>query len=354
MSRIFRYIAWKYTKNFAIIFLGLVLFYVGFDYMQASKRLPESANLRMLYVYYQALFASDILTPVALVFALVATKLFLIRSNELVAFYAIGYTKAQVLRPFIVVASLIIALYMLAHNTKYAYAEEYVRSIYSSGKISRVTQDLFFKYNQYYVYFATLYPMAQKAEKIRIFKQQNGDIIEIIKSDEAFYQDEKWLIPHARKIVKQEQLSFDSIPMEILQDGNIEILRGFKPDVLDHIHEGKVHYSIEDAITAIGLLNAQEANPYKVYSALYSMIIYPFFVPALMIIIFFFVPISSRMLNVSLFSFLAILSTLLVWGLLFAFTRLAHGGVFSPEVGIILPVFLLISTASIVWLKKAR
>ena len=354
MSKLFRYLAFKYFKNFIIIFAGLILFYVGFDYMQATKRLPDSANLRMLYIYYQAIFASDILTPVAMIFGLIATKIVLIRTNELVALYAIGYTKAQILRPFIIVASIITIIYMFAHNTKYAYAEEYVRSIYSHGKISRATEDLFFKYNNHYIYFATLYPIAQKATNIRIYHQVDDDIVEIIQSEEAFYRDDKWFIPHAKKLIKQENINFNNPPMEIFKDGDIEILKGFKPAVLDHIHEGKVHYSIEDALTAIELLTAQNVSADKVYSALYSMIIYPFFVPALMIIIFFFVPISSRALNISVFSFVAIITTLMVWGLLFAMTQLTHGGVFTPEAGIIFPVFLLILIATGVWIRKAH
>ncbi|MDH5465662.1 MAG: LptF/LptG family permease, partial [Thiovulaceae bacterium] len=139
-SSLFQYIAMKYLKIFLIIFASLILFYVGFDYLSQAKRLPDSANLRMLYVYYHVMFASDILLPLALIFSMIAVKLFLIRSNELVAIYSLGYSKAQVLRPFLIVSLVITFIYIGVHATKYSYAEEYVRSIADHGKLQRATR----------------------------------------------------------------------------------------------------------------------------------------------------------------------------------------------------------------------
>ena len=124
-----------------------------------------------------------------------------------------------------------------------------------------------------------------------------------------FYRDDKWYIPHASRFLKKSELEFEDKVAEVFEDKSIEILEGFKPEILDHIHQGKVTYSILDAIETIALLDEQKSNADKVYSALYTMVVYPLFAPALILIIFFFVPISSRSLNVSLFSFLA----LLIW-----------------------------------------
>ena len=354
MSRIFLYLSLKYIKIFSVIFAGLILFYIGFDYLSATKWLPESANIRMLYLYYNAQFASDILLPLALVFAMIATKLLLIRSNELVAFYSIGYTKWNVLKPFVYVSLIVTVLYIAAHATNYAYAKEYVSNISNKGTLSRTTQDLFFKYKDYYVYFDTLHPLAKKGDNLRIFHEKNRDVVEIIRAKEAFYRDDKWYIPSAKKFLKSSEIDFEEKVVERFEDKNIQILEGFKPEILDHIHQGKVTYSIMDAFEAISLLDEQKSNADKVYSALYTMIIYPLFAPALILIIFFFVPISSRSLNVSLFSFLALLATLGSWGILFLLRRLTQGGIFTPEVGIILPVLLIFLTAIIVWFKKAR
>jgi lipopolysaccharide export system permease protein len=354
VSRIFLYLSFKYLKIFSVIFVGLILFYVGFDYLSATKWLPESANIRTLYIYYNAQFASDILLPLALVFSMIATKLLLIRSNELVAFYSIGYTKWQILRPFVYVSTVITLTFIFAHTTKYAYAKEYVASISDKGSLSRTTEDLFFKYKDYYVYFQTLHPVAKKAKNLRIFHEKNRDVVEIIRAKEAYYRDDKWYIPHASKFLKESEIEFEERVAEVFDDKSIEILEGFKPEILDHIHQGKVTYSIMDAVEAITLLDEQNSNADKVYTALYTMVIYPLFAPALILIIFFFVPISSRSLNVSLFSFLALLVTLMTWGILFLLRRLTQGGLFLPEVGIIAPVVFIFLVSVIVWLKKAR
>ncbi|NLC27153.1 MAG: permease, partial [Campylobacteraceae bacterium] len=51
MTKIYqRYIGWTYIKNVFVIFIGLLLFYTGVDYINNLKDLPESANLQLLYV----------------------------------------------------------------------------------------------------------------------------------------------------------------------------------------------------------------------------------------------------------------------------------------------------------------
>jgi lipopolysaccharide export system permease protein len=72
------------------------------------------------------------------------------------------------------------------------------------------------------------------------------------------------------------------------------------------------------------------------------------------IIIFFFVPISPRFLNVTLFSFGALLSTLLVWGMFYTLIQLSNAQTVSGEVGIVLPVLLLGLSSVIVWYKKGK
>lgn len=354
MNRLFIYLSLRYLKVFTIIFLGLVLFYVGFDYLQSVKALPDSANIKLLYIYYNAQYASDILLPLALVFAMIATKLFLIRSNELVAIYSLGYNKWDVLRPFVYVSLLISLLFVAVHMTRFSYALEYVKSIAAKGTLSRVTKDLFFKYKDYYVYFETLHPLAKKGDNLRIFREKNRDVVEIIRAKSAYYRDNRWYIPESEKFLKSTDMEFDEKVAEYFTEKNIEILEGFKPEILDHIHQGKVSYSILDAFEAIALLSEQNEDSSKVYTALYTMTIYPLFAPALILIIFFFVPISSRSINVSIFSFLALLITLGTWGILFLLRGLTQSGLFLPEVGIILPIVFIFALATVVWWKKTR
>jgi len=112
-----------------------------------------------------------------------------------------------------------------------------------------------------------------------------------------------------------------------------------------------VNFTILDAIDAIILLDGQNINTNSIKGALYKIFIYPLFVPCLIVIIFFFVPISVRFLNVSLFSFAAILSTLLIWGVLFMLIELANNKTLSSEIGVIAPIAILFSIAFRQWRK---
>ena len=136
------------------------------------------------------------------------------------------------------------------------------------------------------------------------------------------------------------------------QKEDLELLEGFKPKILDQVYEGKVNYTILDAIDALLLLGDQNINVDKIKSALYRIFITPLFVPSLIILIFFFVPISPRFLNMTLFSFVAILATMMTWSLLFMLTELSNNKTIPSEVGIVLPVLALFASALIMWFRN--
>ncbi len=346
----FRYIAFHYLKFFIVIISALIFFVVGIDYMENGDSLPDSANLKILYMIYILFLASDMLIPLSLVFAMISTKIFLIRSNALVAFFSLGYSKTDILKPFVVVSSVIIALFILLHGTdKYAKAQEYAKNIRDNAQYLRPSSDLFFTFSDQYVYFGRLFPLKKQAEDVRIFKVKDNALQEVIVAESATYSKGYWHIEKARSIRKPDSLGFDSEGITITEHKDLKMLKGFRPKILDQVYEGKVNFTIGDALDALSLLSEQKVNIDNIKSALYKIFIYPLFVPFLVVIIFFFVPISPRFLNLSLFSFGAILSTLLVWGIMFMLIKLANNKTISSEVGIILPVFILFLGAIYQW-----
>ncbi len=106
-----------------------------------------------------------------------------------------------------------------------------------------------------------------------------------------------------------------------------------------------------DAIDAYFLLEEQHINTDSIKSAIYKIFIYPLFVPCLVVIIFFFVPISVRFLNVSLFSFGAIIASLMVWAFLFMLGELSAHKTIPSELGIIAPIVLLFLISLRQWRK---
>jgi lipopolysaccharide export system permease protein len=349
---IFKYIAWHYFKYFMIVLFALVFFMVGFDYMQVAKDLPNSANLVVIYVVFKSFFAIDMMLPLSLIFGMIATKVHLIRSNALVAFYSLGYSKTDVLKPFVVISGSVIMIYIALHTTAFARADEYSNNIRSSSQFLKPTSKLFFTYEDKYIYFGQLYPLQERAEDIRIFTTQDNELKELIVANEAYYHDRYWHIKQASRMQKPQDLSLKGQGVRLSQEHDLKLLKDFRPKILDQIYEGKVNFTILDAIDAMILLEGQNINTDKIKSALYRMFIHPFFVPSLIVIIFFFVPISSRFLNVSLFSFAAILTTLIIWALLFMMMELSNTKTIASEVGIVLPVVILFGFSLYIWQKN--
>lgn len=342
-------------KYIGIIVTALVLFFVGFDVMDNLSGLPDSANLKLLYTLYRSYYALDILFPIAIIFAMIASSIFLIRSNSLVAYYSLGYSKADILRPFMLISTLLVIIFIFLHTyAPFAKGKEYSDNIYSNKIHGAPTQNLFFTYEDYYVYFKELYPLQQSAKEVRVFKIQNNDLREVIVAKEAIYRDNHWVLKDAERVIKPRDIGLKSEGVEILAKEDLSLLKDFKPAILDQVYEGSSTYTILDAFEALKILKQQNVNTDKVRSVLYKTIVYPFFVPFVLIIIFFFVPISPRFLNVSLFSFGALLATLLTWGIFYALIQLSNAKVVTGEVGILLPVLILGMASFFVWYKKVR
>jgi lipopolysaccharide export system permease protein len=341
-----------YLKYFAIILGALTLFVVGFDYMDHAAELSKSANLLLIYLVYKAFYAIDLLLPLSLVFAMISTKIFLIRSNALVSFFSLGYSRVSVLKPFVIVSMTIIILFISLHTwSTFARAQEFSRNIRKHAQYLNPTRDLFFAYKGKYVYFSKLLPLQERAEGIRVFSVKNNSLKEVVSAKSAEYRDGYWQIKKGDLIIKPDDLSLASPGIKVVPADNLKILQGFRPKMLDQVYEGKVNFTIGDALDAISLLDSQGIDTRTIKGALYKIFIYPLFVPFLIVIIFFFVPVSARFLNVSLFSFAAILATLLTWGMLMMLIELSNNKTISSEVGIVAPVVILFLIALRQWRK---
>ncbi len=348
----FKYISYHYIKYFFIIMLALVIFLVGFDYMENAEKLSKSANLVLIYLVYKSFFAIDMLLPLALIFAMISTKIYLIRSNALVSFYSLGYSRVDVLRPFVVVSSIIIVIFILLHSlSSFSRADEFSNNIRKNAEYLSPTRNLFFTYKDKYVYFSKMLPLQERAEDIRVFSIKNNSLKEVIVAKSATYIDEYWSIKEADIISKPDDMTLDSLGIKVTHENDLKLLHGFRPKMLDQVYEGKVNFTIKDAIDALVLLKDQNINTSSIKGALYKIFIYPLFVPCLVVIIFFFVPISVRFLNVSLFSFGAILATLLIWGILFMLIELSNNKTIPSEAGVVAPVVILFLIALRQWRK---
>lgn len=342
----FKYIALHYLKSFLIILISLVLFVVSFDYMNMSEEADLSANLLVIYFVYRTFYSIEILLPIALVFAMIMTKVFLIKSNYLVAFYSTGYTKMDVLKPIITVSLGVVFAHIAFHSfPSFARANEFAKSIKEYSSYQSATRDLFFTYKEKYIYIAKMEPLKKEATDLRIFSMKESSLYEVLVAKKATYIDDSWFIEEADLLTKPQDISFSSPGITTTKNNSLRVLDGFRPKILDQVYEGTVKFTIGEAIESLIILKEEGVDNSNIITALYKIFIYPFFAPLMAVIIFFFVPVSVRFLNVSLFSFGAVLSTLVVWGILYMFIELATNKTVAPEVGIIAPIVILVAVA---------
>lgn len=342
MSILTKYILKKYLLNFIIVLISLELFFVGIDFLQNFKNLPESANLQLLYILYNGFFTLTLALPLSIVFGWVITLVIFIKNNEFVAFNALGSTRKEIFRPVINISMFLLTILILLQATPLAYSYEQKRKIVNNEYFTNTKSDIFLKYNDYYIYFEKLFPLEKRAENIHIFKVDNMDVIETIQGEKAYFQNDKWYVVNVKITNKPIDININESKLDIRYEKFLNTLEGFKPKILDNVYENNSDFSIIDAVSAMILLNEQKINTQKIRSVLYNQIVIPFFVIPLLLLIYAYASLNSRFFNISKFTSISIFGTLIVWGFFFMLFKFTNGGVLLPEVSILLPMFLWI------------
>jgi lipopolysaccharide export system permease protein len=266
-----------YIRYFSIVLIALSSFMVGFDLMDYASELPSSANLVLIYIMYKYFYAIDMMLPISLVFAMIASLVELVRTNALVAYYALGYSKARIMLPFLSVAGGLIIVYIALHSTNFARANEFSENLRETSEFIRPTNNLFFTHEGNYIYFGNLYPLSKRAEDIRIFTFKEGHLHEALSATEAVYKNGYWNIQKAHLIRPPETVELNASGIISEDREDLKVLRDFKPKILDQVYEGKVNFTIGDGFEALTLLKNQNVDVAKIMSGMYRMFITPWF-----------------------------------------------------------------------------
>ncbi len=354
MNIITKYLLGKYLKYFFIILLSLELFFVGIDFLQNISKIPNSANLQLLYLLYNGFFTLTITLPLSLVFGWIVTLTILVRNNELVSFYALGISQRQVLFPIINISVLMTLVLIALQATPLAYSYEEKKKILDNQYFVNVQSDIFLKYNEYFVYFKELYPIEKKAVDIHIFKTKGTDIVQTIVGEKAYYQNNKWYVTNTKITNKPENIDWNESKLEVSYEKFLYTLEGFEPKILHNVNKANVQFSIIDAVRTMLLLDNEDFNTDKIKSILYSQVIMPFFIMPLIVIIFLYTTISNRFFNAATFISAAIFFTLISWGIMFVLQKLSMGGVIMAEAAVILPIALLYLVTYYLYMQKVK
>ena len=336
-----RYVGWLYFKYFMILFIALTLFYVGIDILTNLKDMPASANLKLLYFGLTSLTAVNYVLPLALIFALITSKFSMIRSNELVSFYALGIDKNRLIKPPFYIALAITFIYVGLNFTPFAYAYEYGRNIVKLSNLSRTSSDIFLKFEGKFVYVDSLNPISGEAKDVRIFDIDSSNLRSATFGESAKFIDDAWLLKNAKIVNLPQNIKLGEKGLDIKTPSELKTLENFKPKTIESASAESSAITILDAVDYILAFKDEGVGLNSTKTTLYNLVFAPFFAPFMVLIIYYFLPITGRFFNLALKSFIFTIASLCVWGALFVMMRFARNGVVSPEVGVLLPIILL-------------
>jgi lipopolysaccharide export system permease protein len=325
---------------------------VGFDYLQNYKFLPNSANLKLLYILYNSFFILTITLPLSLLFGWVITIAVMIKDNNIISFYSLGVSKKNIILPIVLLAFFINFLLIILQTTSLAYSAEVKNKILNNKYFINEKSNILLKYNDNFVFFKKLYPLEKKAIDVRIFTIKNNQLIQTIIAKKAYYQNNKWYIIDAKIIKKPENIFWEDSKLDISYEKFLYTLDGFKPEIINNVYKSKVQYSITDAVYTILLFDKQGLDTNKIEAILYSKVIVPFFVLPILILIFLYSNISNRFFHTGKFISLWVFSSLFMWGIFFLLQKLAIGNILNAKISLILPILVLIVLTYYIYKKR--
>lgn len=335
----FRYLVKLYGKNLLAILFGLSFAFASIDYFQHIQKLDVSGNYKILYIFYMWQEALGLLYPLSIVFALIMTQLSLVKNNTMGALHAFGYNKKRLVAPFVFIALITYGIFTYLHTTQFSYAKDKASSLLANQLHAYDVNDLFFKYNDTFVYIKKLDPVEKKIEDITIFKVEGHKVKYTINAPLATFHNDEWTAFNASlrtSIYENKEL----VRYTTEHKKSIQTLKGYKPKIIESLHEGKA-LNIVDAYNTWKLLDKQKLNTDKIRSLLYDKAAVPFFSIALLIILFFKLPFHARMMSFGAVIASALGATFIIWGILFGLNQVASNGAILPEWTAIFPIILL-------------
>ncbi|RDU71976.1 YjgP/YjgQ family permease [Helicobacter aurati] len=339
----FWFIGYRFLKPTIAILFAMEFFFVCIDSLQYIDKMPNAANLIILFLLYDAIYALNYVFPLSLLLGLIVFYLTIIKSNQYIALLSLGYSKKQIFFIPTLFIMLSILGYIGLNCTSFAYAEEKAQSILNKSE-NAISNDLFIRYGENYVFFAKVYPLLQKAEHITVYRtiQRNDrELVEIIESQEGYFYNDEWNLVSPKVIVLPENYELGASGMEVQEYESIAILRGFRPKILDTIYQNKPLISILDAFSSLQILSSENSDTSRVRGVLYTLILVPFFIPMLSVIIAYYMPPLARYGNITVLGILLSVLCLITWGIFFSLGKLQAQVAFLPEIGILVPLGIL-------------
>ncbi len=350
LSLHFVYLAKQYLKNFLSLLLGLSFAFAMIDYFQRSDMLHHATNYKILYVFYVWQEALGLLYPLVLVFAVIITKFALVKNSTMTALHAFGYSKKRLFFPFLLVMIAVYFLFTFLNMTGFSYAKERADLLLENRYDEYNVNNLFFKYNDTFVYVDRLDPIQKKIYDLTLFKVTGDQVRYTIYAPTAIFDGDQWSAKDAYLKTHLYDANGTLQRYRVAFKDQINTLKGYKPKIIESLYEGKA-LSIFDAYNTWSLLRRQHLDSDKIRALFYNKVVFPLFALAMVLILFFRLPYHARMMNRGAVIALALGATFAVWGALFGLAQMGANGAVSPELSILLPVALLWVYAIMTYIK---
>ena len=339
----FRIIFLNYLKNFLVVFLSLIAFFVFMDFMLNKSKLPDSTNLQFLYIFYNSANAALLIYPLALILGVLITVLSLVKKNEMIAFLSIGYSLKKLLFPIISLSLLITAIFITIQSVTTTSFRDKAKSILQGKYFSNVNENLFFKFNNNVIFIKKLDVLQKNAYGMKIFVLKNSKLNKIYDIKKAIFKNNVWK-------AKNINIHILSDKKVIYKVSDLNILQGFKPDILNKL-ETKSSMTLKIAFQAISLLKKENIDINFIKTYIYNAIIPPLSFILLIVIIFLKAPIHSRISNVSLYVAVSIFSSVIIWGVFLVIRKIALASIINPDIAFLTP-FVILLGLSIYYFRK--
>jgi lipopolysaccharide export system permease protein len=339
----FRTLITLYVKNFLIITLSLVSFFVFIDFMFNKSKLVDSFNIQFLYAFYQAGNATLLIYPLTLLFAMIATVLELVKKNEFISFLSLGYSPKKLYKPFFIFSFFLTLFFIGFQFTKFSLFANNAKSIKKSHFSNKTNKNLFFKFKDRIIYIDKINIYSKTAYGIKFFKINNDKIDKLFFVKKAFFKNNEWYSDD----IFIKNINNDKITTKHIKGS---FLKGFQPNILNKL-ETKSNMTLKEAVEALYFLKKEDVNTNFIKVYIYNAIIPPLSFILLMTILFFKAPIHSRISNISIYILISIKSSILLWAMFLLAKKVSLNGILSPNILFLTPFTLLLLLA-IYYFKK--
>ncbi len=329
--KLFWYLNKLYAKNFFIFLFGITFAATLIRFVQFAHRL-EGFNQKILYFFYSFEDFSNFVYPLALIFAAIYTLYTLVKKNNLVIIYALGYNKQAIIKPFLSLSFFVYFIFIALNFTNFAYANNYANALLEDSGNENEVQNIFFKYNKSFIYAKELDVVKKEFHSLILFSINKEKLHYLLEAKKAYFSHNQWIANNVTKKTILYDINNTPERFKIEHIKKIAILEGYMPKVIKLLYQGK-RLSLYDGLRALVLLKKQKIDNSKILSIILNKTIMPLFVPIYLIFLIYLFPIHKRFIKPFSLILSSIGVALIIWTLFYALNMLGITGVIAPSLG---------------------